>query len=265
MAATDYGAGEIGSTLPFTLRIAGGPQSFTGQFEIARYPAQFVNVGVAGGLREDGFAMLSGATTINGLEVTVADVPELIVRTDDASGLAGTIRFGQRGKGYNARFTAQILSASLQPDAAFPGGVLEGHWVGLAIIKTCTGYCNVTVGYTRAIELVLQQSGNMVSGSGYFDRFGNCSGPCWLPLTGAVSGLSISALAGRLTQELSPDWSGDRLMILNDFSATVDDLGRMHAEFVYSSEGQRFQADPNRPAPAASRLTMESVWLTRQP
>jgi hypothetical protein len=262
--ATDYAASEIGKTLPFTLRLAGGPQSFTGQFEVALYPARYVNVGVAGSLRADGFAMLSGASAISGLEVTVADVSELIVRTDDSSGLTGTIRFGQRGDGYNARLAAQILSASLQPNAAFPGGAVEGHWVGLAIIKACSGYCRVTVGYTRAIELVLRQSGNMLSGTGYFDSFGNCSGPCWLPLTGAASGDSIN-VTGRLTQELRPDWSGDRLMILSDFSATVDDLGRMHAQFVYSSEGQRFQGDPNRPSPASSRLTMESVWLTRQP
>ncbi|HKY22571.1 MAG TPA: hypothetical protein VJM31_15265 [Vicinamibacterales bacterium] len=261
--ATGSAAYAIGATFPFTLRVAGGPQSYSGQFELARYPAQYVNVGVAGGLRDDGFTMLSGSVTFGARH---ADVSELMVRTDDTTGLNGTIRFGQRGPGFNDRFKAQILSASLQPSSAFPGGAMEGHWVGEALIKACSGLCASRGGSTREVELILKQSGSTLSGHGSVGG-GNssCSGPCWLPLAGSADGYAITSLTGRLTRELPADWSGDRLMVLSDFSATVDDLGRMRATFVYSTEGQYFQGDPNRDAPGATRLTMETVWLTRTP
>lgn len=263
--ATGNAAGETGTTLPFTLRIAGDRQSYTGQFELARYPAQYVNVGVAGGLREDGFAMLSGTTTFGALTVTAADVSELLVKTDDTTGLAGTIRFGQRGPGYNSRFKAQILSASLQPSSSYPGGAMEGHWVGEAIIKACTGYCRVAVGYTREIELVLRQTGNTLSGSGTFGSL-SCRGNCWLPLAGSADGHAITSLTGQLRHPFYPDQLGDYLMTLSDFSATVDDLGRMHARFVYSAESKA--TDPRDyfgRIDVTSRLTLESVWLTREP
>jgi hypothetical protein len=55
-------------------------------------------------------------------------------------------------------------------------------------------------------------------------------------------------------------------MTLSDFSATADDLGRMRARFIYSVESKA--PDPNDyfgRIDVASRLTMESVWLTRRP
>src|SRR5688572_18577029 len=51
-ASTEY---DVGTTLPFTLRISGGPQSYAGQFELQ---GGRVNVGISGTLREDGFAVL---------------------------------------------------------------------------------------------------------------------------------------------------------------------------------------------------------------
>jgi hypothetical protein len=258
--------------LPFTLRIAGDPQSYTGEFDLEPAylsPVGDFHAGVSGRVREDGFAALSGSTTVGSFNLTATDVPELVVTIDDTTGLAGTVRFGRRGPGFNQRFKAQILSASLQPSSTYPGGVLEGHWIGLAIIKACSGFCPAFsmfgVTSTREIELVLQQSGSTLSGSGNFDSTG-CNAPgCWLPLAGSADGYAITSLTGRLTNELLPDQAGDRVMIVSDFSATVDDLGRMRAQFVYSSEGEYFRGDPNKNSPAASRLTIESVWLTREP
>lgn len=260
----------VGVTVPFTLRIAGDPQSYAGQFDLAsdhRSPAHNINVGLAGRLREDGFVMLSGTSNFGAFTFTSADVSELLVKTDDSSGLAGTIRFGQRGPGFNTRFTAQILSASLQPTSAYPGGVIEGHWIGLAIIRACSGMCGPLYAptWTREIELVLQQSGSALSGRGTFGSNGCHSPGCWLPLVGTADGASITSLTGRREHELLPGQYGDHVMVLSDFSATVDDLGRMRAQFVYSSEGQYIGGDPNRPTPGASRLNMESLWLTRQP
>ena len=261
---------EVGTTFPFTLRIAGGPQSYTGQFELAQYPALHLNVGVAGALRDDGFVILSGTTTFDAVDVTSAEVSELIVKTDDTTGLTGTVRFGERHRRSRSpfavsRFAAQILSASLQPSTAYPGGALEGHWVGEAVIKACTGHCRVATGYTRKIELILRQSGTTLNGRGTFGS-SSCSGDCWLPLAGSAEGRAITALTGQLRHTLYPDQLGDHFMTLQDFSATADDLGRMRARFIYSAESKAF--DPNDyfgRIDVASRLTMESVWLTRRP
>ena len=261
---------EVGTTFPFTLRIAGGPQSFTGQFELAQYPALHLSVGVAGALRDDGFAILSGTTTFDALDVTSAEVSELIVKTDDATGLTGTVRFGERHRRSSSpfavsRFAAQIVSASLQPSTAYPGGALEGHWVGEVVLKECTGYCRLTVGYTRRIELILRQSGTTLSGRGTFGS-SSCSGDCWLPLAGSADGHAITSLTGQLRHPFYPDQLGDYFMTLSDFSATADDLGRMRARLIYSVETKA--QDPNDyfgRIDVASRLTMESVWLTRRP
>ena len=256
-----------GTTLPFTLRIAGDPQGYTGQFELsAAYssPTGHINVGIAGRLREDGFAVLSGSTNVGSLSETAMEVPELIVKTDEVTGLAGTIRFGRWGRRWAERFSATILSASLQPSSAYPGGAIEGHWVGEALITACSGYCNVAVGYTREIELVLRQSGNMLSGSGAFGSL-SCGGSCWLPLAGSANGHSIDSLSGRLSHQLYPDQLGDYVMTLSDFSATVDDLGRMQARFVYSAQSKAFNPrDYFGRLDVTSRLNMETVWLTRK-
>lgn len=259
--------GDLGATLPFTLRISEGPQSYTGQFELqARYTR--VNVGVAGRLRDDGFAVLSGSTTVGTSDTTTTDVPELIVKADDVTGLVGTVQFGWRSGRYIERFNAQILSASLQPDSAYPGGPMEGRWIGLAIIRACSGLCNLlySPGFTREIELVLRQSGSTLTGRGEFGSFGCNAVGCWLPLSGSADGHSITSLTGQLTHELLPDQAGDRVITVSDFSATVDDLGRMHARFAYSAESrQHGPPDPLRLTNGTSRLTMESVWLTREP
>ena len=256
---------EVGTIFPFTLRIAGGPQSYTGQFELAQYPAFHLNVGVAGALRDDGFVILSGTTTFDALDVTSAEVSELIVKTDDTTGLTGTVRFGERLRRSSSRFTAQIVSASLQSSTAYPGGALEGHWIGEVVIKECTGYCRLTVGFTRKIELILRQSGTTLSGRGTFGSL-SCSGGCWLPLAGSADGHAIASLTGQLRQPFYPDQLGDYFMTLSDFSATADDLGRMRARFIYSVESKA--QDPNDyfgRIDVASRLAMETVWLTRQP
>ena len=261
---------EVGSTFPFTLRLAGGPQSYTGQFELAQYPALHLNVGVAGALRDDGFAILSGTTLFDAVDVTSAAVSELIVKTDDTTGLTGTVRFEERHRRSSSpfavsRFAAQILSASLQSSTAYPGGALEGHWIGEAVIKACTGYCGVPGAYTRKIELILRQTGTTLSGRGTFGSM-SCNGDCWLPLAGTADRHAITSLTGQLRHPFYPDQLGDYFMTLSDFSATVDDLGRMRARLIYSVESKA--PDPNDyfgRIDVASRRTMESVWLTRRP
>jgi hypothetical protein len=256
--------GDVGATRPFTLRISGGPQSYAGQFEMqGQY--ERVNVGVAGTLRADGFAVLSGSTNPT---LTNANVPELIVKPNDTTGLVGTVQFGWGSGRQTERFSAQILSASVQPSSAYPGGPMEGRWIGLTVIRACSGLCNALYrpGATREIELVLRQSGSTLTGRGEFGSFG-CNGRgCWLPVSGSADGHAITSLTGQLTHELLPDQAGDRVITISDFSATVDDLGRMHARFVYSSENYQFGGgDPLRPTKGNSRLEMESVWLRREP
>ncbi len=259
-ASTEY---DVGTTLPFTLRISGGPQSYAGQFELQRQ----VNVGISGTLREDGFAVLSGSTTTPTFLSTAAHVSELIVKPNDATGLEGTVQFGWGSGRFTERLSAQILSASLQPHSAYPGGPMEGRWIGETVIRSCSGLCSSLYrpGGIREIELVLRQSGSTLTGLGEFGSSG-CNGDgCWVTLSGSASGPAITSLTGHLTHELLPDQSGDRVITISDFAATVDDLGRMHARYVYSSENRQWL--PSNPLlhDGTSRLEMESVYLRREP
>src|SRR5687767_14675452 len=105
---------------------------------------------------------------------------------------------------------------------------MEGRWIGVTVIRGCTGLCNIlySPGFTREIELVLRQSGSTLIGRGEFVSFG-CNGRgCWLPLSGSANGHAITSLTGQLMHELLPDQAGDRVITISDFSATVDDLGR---------------------------------------
>jgi hypothetical protein len=260
-ASTEY---DVGTTLPFTLRISGGPQSYAGQFELQ---GGRVNVGISGTLREDGFAVLSGSTTTPTFLSTAAHVSELIVKSDDTTGLVGTVQFGWGSGRFTERLSAQILSASLQQSSAYPGGPIEGRWIGETVIRSCSGLCSSLYrpGGIREIELVLRQSGSTLTGLGEFGS-GGCNGDgCWVPLSGSANGPAITSLTGHLTHELLRDQSGDRVITISDFSATVDDLGRMHARYVYSSENRQWL--PSNPVlqDGTSRLEMESVWLRREP
>ena len=268
LRVTQATVGSSGSAIPFTLRISGDAASYAGQFEVLT-DLGLVNVDVSGKDRGDGFAALSGSRTVAAWDITAMDVTEFIVKPDERSGLSGNVRFARRTPIQSAQFSGDILSASLQVDAAYPGGPLEGHWIGQAVIRACTGYCSgaYSVNSRRPIELVLKQAGRVLSGDGSFgsDMCGLTNG-CVLPLNGAAEGNSIVSLSGHATHDLATRFAGDRVMMLSDFSATVDSLGRMHAKFVYASEGRQWApVGPPKLSNATSRLTLESVWLSREP
>ena len=268
LRVTEATIGSSGSALPFTLRISGDPESYAGQFEVTTNYG-LINVDVSGKARGDGFAALSGSRTVAAWDITAMDVTEFIVKPDALSGLSGSVRFARRTPIQFAQFSGEILSASLQLNGAYPGGPLEGHWIGEGIIRGCTGYCSgaYSVNSRRPIELVLKQAGSVLSGDGSFgsDMCGLTNG-CVLPLNGAAEGNSIVSLSGRATHDLAVRFAGDRVMMLSDFSATVDSLGRMQAKFVYASDGRQWApVGPPKLSNVTSRLVLESVWLSREP
>jgi hypothetical protein len=261
----------VGLTLPFLLRVAGGPQAYSGEIEV-QDATRYINVDVVGAIGDDGFAVLSGSREIGTWNLTAMDVPALVVRTDAVSGLTGTIRFRQRVSDSIVQYSASILSASLRVTGTSAVRPLEGRWTGRAIIRTCTGWCNgiyYAPTNTRPVELVLQQVGDQLSGRASFGTpFCGPAAVCWLPLTGSAAGLSVASLTGEFTNDnVPPGAGGDRVMKLSDFSATIDQLGRMQAQFTYSSVGEQWEinAVPPRLSQVSSRLALESLWLTREP
>ena len=255
----------MGATLPFTLRISGGPQSYAGQFELqGQY--ERVNVGVAGTLREDGFAVLSGSTTPPPFLSTAGMCrnslsnrttrPALSERFNSDGDLEGT-RSG------SARNCLCVGSAELRVSRWSFGGRLDwtdGHQKLQRIMQQLVS----SRGHSRD-RISAAPVRQHADGLGEFGSWGCNGNGCWVPLSGSANGPAITSLTGHLTHELLPNQSGDRVITISDFSATVDDLGRMHARYVYSSENRQWL--PSNPLlhDGTSRLEMESVWLRREP
>lgn len=219
----------------FVLRLSHNGNDYSGNIDV---PTAGVNVDLAG--QYDGHEIVMSGTRADTNTVSGADVNNLRVSTNSATGLAGTLSIGvHRFPAGEATFLSAVPAG---PAAAPPP--FEGRWTGRAIVTSCAGSCPayMNTGASMRLSLALSQSGGSVNGVATFD-FGVCLF-CEVSLTGAVSGN-----AGDLRGEAKtiPQPRDDRYLKVLSFAATTDDVGQMRGHFHLFGESAFYQPDATRP------------------
>jgi hypothetical protein len=145
-----------------------------------------INVDLTGIPQADGSVAFTGSRApsehpFEGGRVAV-DVTRFVVKADSVTGLVGSIEYTKRYvEPYS--FAATILSAGVQPLTTIGSRPFEGKWSGIAIIRSCSGYCPLfqDPGDVKALHLVLGQAGDAATGRFQFS-VASCGG-CWLTVS----------------------------------------------------------------------------------
>jgi hypothetical protein len=249
-----------GATYGFVLRVASAGTGYVGAIEIADVSYAGINVDLTGMPQADGSVAFTGSRAPSDHPFddgrVAVDVTRFVVKVDSLTGLVGSIEYT---KGYFEpySFAARILSAGVQPLTTTVSRPFEGRWSGMAVIRSCSGYCPLyrDPGDAFALQLVLGQAGDAVNGRGQFS-VASCGG-CWLTIGGAVVSSKVSLSSVRSD---APPGVNDRTMQLESFSGSRDDLGRIHGRFVYSADSYVYVP----PFDISYRLECEILWLTRE-
>jgi hypothetical protein len=249
-----------GATYGFVLRVASAGAGYVGAIEIADVSYAGINVDLMGIPQADGSIAFTGSRApsehpFDDGRVAV-DVTRFVVKANSLTGLVGSIEYTKRYfEPYS--YAATILSAGVQPLTTIGSGPFGGKWSGMAIIRSCSGYCPLyqDPGDVFALQLVLGQAGDAIDGRFQFS-VARCGG-CWLNVSGTVTSPVLSLSSARI---IAPAGVNDRTMQLESFSGSLDDLGRIHGRFVYSADSYVYVPPFN----ISYRLECEILWLTRE-
>jgi hypothetical protein len=241
-------------TMPFVLRVTAGGPGFIGAFELEA-PLYNAIIEVTGQSQADGAVLLTGSRGRTPSNSATFDLRRLLVRVDGAAGLTGDIDLRTFVTGSERSLIGQVTSASYQPIAP-SGENVSGNWSGLAVIRSCSGYCpgHQTVGSPIRVSMVLGQSGSTVDGQLQLSNF-SCSS-CWLPLNGRLADSRLTLSSPTVSRTAT---SGDRSLHLESFEASLDPLYRLAGVFVYASDSRIAIS----PFDVSYRFECEILWLKR--
>lgn len=242
--------------VPFVLRIsAAGPA--VAALEVVEGSARSVVMDVTGVAQPDGAVLFTGHRGELRNDQAQIELRRLLVRLDSATGLSGEIdlRRSYTTGGQNRSLEGRILSAAYQPFADLAARGVSGSWSGLAVVRACSGYCPVyqNEGDTMKLSLVVGQAGSSVTGQLLIAN--SMCNSCWLPVSGRVTGTSVSLTSERHSFSAL---SGN-VFHLQSFEGTIDQLGRIQGRFVLQADG-RIAVNP---FDVSYRHEGEILWLMR--
>jgi hypothetical protein len=204
-------------------------------------------VDLTGTLLPDGAALLSGSTqAVESPVDSRVEVTRMVVRPDASGGLGGsfeyvTYLFGLRA--FVATRTVTILTGSRR-DVTFSPGEFHGFFQGRVAVAEClAGDCNRAWDSSYGeVTFDLAQASSSVIGT---TKIWTSPIPS-LELAGAVIDGTLH-VSGERSDPCAPVYDDYQVCSqrIRDFSATVDELGRLRGSFEYSRDeyvGQRHYA-----------------------
>lgn len=242
--------------VPFVLRIsAAGPA--VAALEVVEGSARSVVMDVTGVAQPDGAVLFTGHRGELRNDQAEIELRRLLVRLDSSTGLSGEIdlRRSYTNGGQNRSLEGRIQSAAYQPFADLAAQGLSGSWSGMAVIRACSGYCPsyLNEGDNMELSLVVGQAGSSVTGQLLIQN--SMCNSCWLPVSGRVTGTSVSLTSERYSFSAT---SGN-VFHLQSFEGTIDQLGRIQGRFVLQADG-RVAVSPFN---VSYRHEGEILWLMR--
>ena len=188
--------------------------------------ASHFNVVMTGTTQPDGSVVFSGSTPAGGPLVSAGpfEMPLLQLRVDAAGNMTGEFSKRATYDGRSPQISSGVIVSGSRVQSAFSAGPFQGAWDGSAVIRSCTGECDlVTVGKEIYLGLELSDSGGPITGA-----ITVLSGSAKLFATGFSNSTTATLTGSQSASYCGPD---DTTVVcaqtLHPFAVTLDEFRQM--------------------------------------